>query len=300
VHQAANQNYEKAMNTVRQISRGFKPVGVEGLDSAAQRLLEEPIRMTKGYIIADMDKAAAGKLNGELSKLCGVVRTTTRKYPFHQSGEDASLEELASLFAPGAGVIWKFQAQSLADLTAKEGSTWKAKDPAKKPAITDEMLAFLNRSQVIADAFYPAGATQPQLTYTLRPRLDGSWKDGTLELQIDGRLYNWTSSLQKQFTWPSPAGSKDLGAVGRVRLNNGASVPFASRGGLWGIFRIMGDAEPRPPSSKIVEWKKLRGGTGRSEDIEPVRLEIVEFPGGVDLFNPKFFEGLQCPSKGVQ
>jgi hypothetical protein len=29
-------------------------------------------------------------------------------------------------------------------------------------------------------------------------------------------------------------------------------------------------------------------------------MEIVEFPGGMDVFNPKFFEGFQCPPKAVQ
>jgi hypothetical protein len=29
-------------------------------------------------------------------------------------------------------------------------------------------------------------------------------------------------------------------------------------------------------------------------------MEIVDFPGGVDIFNPRFFDALQCPAKAVQ
>jgi hypothetical protein len=29
-------------------------------------------------------------------------------------------------------------------------------------------------------------------------------------------------------------------------------------------------------------------------------LEIVVSPGGMDVFNPKFWEGLRCPSAAVQ
>jgi hypothetical protein len=29
-------------------------------------------------------------------------------------------------------------------------------------------------------------------------------------------------------------------------------------------------------------------------------MEIVEFPGGNDVFNPKFFDGLECPMIAVQ
>src|SRR5439155_8650439 len=61
IHQAADQNYQKALDAVRDIAKGFQPVGVEGLDQTVQHLLEEPIFLTKSYIIVDMDKAAAGK-----------------------------------------------------------------------------------------------------------------------------------------------------------------------------------------------------------------------------------------------
>jgi len=301
VHQAASQNYDKALAAAHQIAQGFKPFGSEGVDTAVQRLLEEPVKLTATFIITDMGKATGGKINAVLHAFCKNSRSTFRKYPFQQSTEDVSLEELANAFAPATGTVWKFQSEVLGELTAKDGSQWKAKDPAKKPQLTPGILAFLNRAQSITDAFYPAGAPQTQLTYTLRPKLDSSFKDATLELEMDGHLFQWTTPLQKQFTWPAPAGTQNLGAVVRVRAGV-LTIPVASRGGLWGIFRIMGDAEPRPISSRMVEWKNLRGGDGRLEPIQPapVRIEIVEFPGGRDVFNPTFFDGLQCPANAVQ
>ena len=301
VHQAAAQNYEKALDSVRQIARGFRPIGVEGLDSSVQRVLEQPIVYARRFIITDMGKAEIAKMNGEARAFCTAFRPVTGKYPFHPSREDVNLQELAAWFAPSAGGIWKFQAQTLGEFLIKEGLQWKPKDPAKKPAVSPDMLAFLNRAQAITDSFYPAGATQPQFTYTLRPRLDSSYKDSILELEVDGRSHQWTTSLQKQFAWPGTADPNSLGAV--VRIRTGAvSVAVASRAGLWGIFRVIGDAEPRPVGSKVVEWKTVRGGDGRPEPIQPgpVKLEIVEFPGGVDLFNPKFLDGLRCPGTAVE
>jgi type VI protein secretion system component VasK len=147
----------------------------------------------------------------------------------------------------------------------------------------------------MTDAFYPAGAAQPQLTYTLRP---SGPRTSTVELDADGTHHQWTTSLQKQFAWPA-ALPANQGAVARLHTDS-LVVAFASRPGLWGIFRVMGDAEPRPLASKLVEWKYLRGGNGRSEPFDPpVRLEIVEFPGGADIFNPIFFEGLRCPVNAV-
>src|SRR5207253_4121009 len=127
------------------------------------------------------------------------LRTTLRKFPFESSSaDDASLAELILAFAPGTGSVWKFQTKTLAELTMKEGSIWKTKDPARNPQITPEMLTLLNRAQAIAAVFYPPGATQPQLTYTLRPKLDGNAGSATLELEVDGTRHLWTSSLQKQ------------------------------------------------------------------------------------------------------
>jgi type VI protein secretion system component VasK len=303
VHQLASQNYDKAMDAAHQIARGFKPVGVGGLDTTVQRLLEEPIRFADRFITRDMEKAGAGKINGELRTFCSNQRNTLRKYPFQSlSADDAGLEEFAGIFEPTKGAIWQFQQKSLAELTVKEGSIWKAKDSAKKPQVTPELLAFLNRAQSIADAFYPGGATQAQLTYTLRPKLDSSLKEFTLELEIDGRPYQWTSGLQHAFNWPPPSGTKNPGAVARLRTAANAGIPIASRGGLWGIFKILGDAEPRELGAKLVEWKYTSSGVGRREPIQPapVQLEIVGFPGGQDVFNPKFWEGQRCPSIAVQ
>jgi type VI secretion system protein ImpL len=302
IHQAAGQNYDKAMDAAHQIARGFSAAGVGSLDSTVVRLLEEPIRLTNPFIIRDMDKAGAGKVNGELRTFCSSQRNTLRKYPFQQSStDDASLEEFAGMFQPATGAIWKFQQQSLAELAVKEGSMWKPKDPAKKPQITPEMLAFLNRAQTITDVFYSGGATPAQLAYTLRPKLDSRWNGFTLELEIDGRSHQWTTGMQHQFNWPPPAGTKNPGAVARLRGATNLLIPVASQGGSWGIFRVFGDAELRDLNAKLVEWKYTRSGLGRKEPIDPpVNLEIVLFPGGQDVFNPKFWDGLRCPSVAVQ
>lgn len=299
VHQAASQNYDKALDAVRQIAKGFKPLGVEGLDGEVKRLLEEPILRAKAFIISDMDESVVRKLNNELRSLCTPLRITLRKYPFQPLGEDLSLAELTKWFAPG-GEIWQFQAKSLAELTAKDGSQWKAKDPAKKPQVTPAVLSFLTRAQSITDAFFAAGATHPSLAYTLRPKLEPSFGDSSLELEVDGQLHQWTTRVQKQFVWPAPPGTKNLGAIARIR--GSFAYPFANRSGGWGIFRIMGEAEPRQLGTALVEWKYSHVGDGRPDPIQPapVRLEIVGFPGGADLFNSKFFEGFQCPQTAVQ
>ena len=237
VSQTATQNYQKALDAVRQIARGFKPVGVGGLDATVERLLEEPIRPALRFITKPVDPVteAANRANRDLPGFCTSHRNTLSKYPFQPSSiDDVSLEEFAGMFRPDTGAIWRFQQQTLADLTVKEGGPWKPKDPAKKPLVTPEMLAFLNRTQSITDVFYPGGTTQPQFTYTLRPKLDSSLKGFTLELEIDGRPYQWTTGLQHQFNWPT----KNPGAVVRLRTSANVGIPIASR--CWNMGRFPG------------------------------------------------------------
>jgi type VI secretion system protein ImpL len=301
VYQTANQNYTKALDAAKQLESGFQPVGIGALDTEVQRLLEQPILLAKPFMTGDIAKAGTDKINAELRILCGRLKNMLQKYPFQQKAqEDTNLQELTDFFAPASGAIWKFYTGSLSEFVVKEGSQWKPKDPAKKPQVTEDMLRFLNQAQVLADAFFPPSATQPQLTYVLRPKLSSEFKDSYLELEINGNVHRWTSALQQQFTWPTPPGAGNPAAFARIQGSFGYA--FASGRGLWGIFRIMGDAEPRALLGKTVEWKYSRAGDGPRDPIKPgpVTLEIVQFPGGVDVFNPEFWKGLQCPLKAVQ
>jgi type VI secretion system protein ImpL len=300
IYQAANQNYEKALDAARNIEKGFKPVDVDGVDTVVQRLLEEPIYNVRGLIVLqDPGEVNAKKVNGELKALCQTLSPVLGKYPFKNgSATDATLAEFNAAFAPATGWIQKFEAQSLAELAVKDGPQWKAKDPAAKPKVTPDLLAFLNNAQKVTDAFYSSGAVSPQLNYALAPT-DPVSKDRIIEFEVDGQVFQWISAYRHGFTWPAPAAAKE-GAVGRIRGPSGV-YPFASEPGTWAIFRILRSAEPRQASAKTVEWKFIRARDGgRLEPIEPsVRLDISEFPKAVDVFHPSFFSGLTCSTSAA-
>ena len=297
--QAASQNYEKALDTVRQMAKGFKPAEVGGVDSIAQRLLQEPIEYAKNFIV-DPIGGQKNRIETQFQSLCRTIGPALRKYPFQNSSVDLPLADFTSAFAPGTGAISKFEAEALGDVLVKDGAAWKIKDPAQKLLPTPRLLTFVNRAQAVTNAFFPAGATAPRLVYVLRPRPETGSRNLTIELEVDGQQHQWTNSYQAPFTWPAAPGAKP-GAVARAGDNNFAAG-FAAREGVWGIFRIIGDAEPRPLQSAVIEWKYTRGNNGSAVEIKPapIRLEFVEFPGGADVFNPQFYEGLQCSGNAVQ
>lgn len=300
VYQGAIGNFDKAMEAAKQIESGFKPVNVQGLDGEVQRLLEEPIRRTTHLIQVDPTQGVANKINKALAELCGHLKGTLRKYPFQaKSQEDTTLAELMA-FSPAGGAIWQFAAGPLAEFAVKDGTVWKSKDPAKKPQVTPELLTFLGRAQTIASGFFAASPSQPGFTYIVRPNLSPDFGDAKLQLELDGKSYLWENPLQKTLPWPGEPGG-EWKAVARI---SGGKVAhqFDTHKGLWGIFRIMADAEPRPLLGKTVEWRYSIGPEGSKDPITPgpVRMVVVQFPGGTDVFNPLLYQGLTCPGKAVQ
>jgi type VI secretion system protein ImpL len=300
VLQAAKQSFSKAQDAARQLEEQL-PVSPNGLDTSIRQLLEEPLAQVEHLIPKPPDLTV--KINGGARKFCSDIAATLHKFPFQASTQDASLDEFSRLFAPASGSVWKFQADVLADTVIKDGAVWKA-NPAAKTPVTQEMLNFLNRAQAVSDAFFSKGTSQPQLLYTLRPTSNPANQSTFVELSIDGQTYQWKDPIQQQFSWPAAPGVTG-GAVGKLVVPGANAIPFDSERGVWAVFRLMRDAEPRLLNSKIVEWKYLRsgggGGGGVAEAMSvPVRLEFVGFPGNADVFNPKFFADLQCSGRAVQ
>ena len=296
--QSANQNADKALDAVRQIARGFKSAESEGVDTIAERLLREPIEQARGFIHDPLENQKS-KIEAQFQSLCRTVGPTLRKYPFQSSSDnEATLTEFTNAFAPGTGAIPKFQGEALGDLIVKDGSGWKVKDPQQKLIPTQRLLTFVNRAQAVTNAFFPAGATSPRLVYLLRPKFDGGQRGPVIELDVDGQQHRWDNSVQAQFIWPAPPGAK-TGATARAGDGTFAAG-FASEPGIWGIFRIIGDAEPRALQAPVIEWKYTKGTRGERVEIKPapIRLEIVD--GGADVFNSKFYEGLQCSGSAIQ
>jgi len=88
-----------------------------------------------------------------------------------------------------------------------------------------------------------------------------------------------------------------------VSVRAGGNIPFGSYSGPWAVLRWMYDSDPRTSGGKTAEWSMLRQGHGQPQaptDAQgrPIvlRVEIVEFPSGVDVFDRNFFS-VRCPSK---
>lgn len=299
VHKSADEAYKRAEDGGRQLAKGFDPAS--DVSAVADGLLQQPIRAARGYIRTNCDPAeiTKGKANGELRAFCAQLQPVLRQYPFG-SGGDLNIDDLRTFFAPKSGRVWAFQAQSL-KFAAREGANWKQNPAVQEPVATEGLLRFLDRAQQITDAFFADGSPQPHFSIALRPEgLRGSPQ--VIILSIHGREHTFSkdSILQQQFSWPAtvPASGEARGRTGA----KGLTAAFSSHQGPWALFRFLGDADDRPVGQKSLVWSESRGASGTiRERIEtPVRLSIVEFPGGADIFSRKFWSDFRCPGAATQ
>jgi type VI secretion system protein ImpL len=297
LHEQARRAYDSGMDAVRQISQKFNISGSEGMDNEFKRLLESPLKEASRFIITDPSKANRDKAAGAARQFCGKFGALERKFPFNpQSDTDATAEEVAAIFAPGSGAFAQMTTQ-LGKSMVKQGKVW-ALAPDAEAKLTPDFIRFVNRLSAIQEALFGDGQAM-RMRYSLKPVLNANIQ--SVSLNIDGVSSTATGaqSQAKQFTWPGPAGSQNVD----VRVRSGAAIPFASYQGVWGLFRLMQDADPRPAGSKTIEVSKVRQGRGTPQQVmdqndKPIvlRLEITEFPNGVDVFDKSFFT-VRCPGR---
>ncbi len=287
-----------AESSLNGLADKFANIGNQGLNVQLTSLLRQPIQFADKMIPLNAKAPLLGKMNGDLAGTCSALAPTLRKYPFNAQGStDASLEEIAKAFAPKKGRVWQYQ-QALGELVVRQGPDWIAGPP--KPQATQGLLTFFNHAQKITDAFFAPNNTtsQPRLTYSLRP---AAGQSQPIHLVLDGKDMNSAvSKLRTVFEWPAPPG-----AIAGATAEQGSSDfprPFGQYDGIWGVFRFFQYADKRGLEEKRVQWSEVRGRGGASPQrlSPPAAVDFVDFPGGVDLFNPKFFETLRCPSQAVQ
>ena len=285
---------DQASSSHAALADNFADVNNEGVNRMLAELLRQPIQL------AERDIPRKGEeLPALLKSFCSESRSVFSKFPFDaKAAQEATLSDFQWLFAPGTGKVWTFRLKALGTLTEFRDQRWQQKGDAPKPVVSSAVLNLLNRAQQLMDAFYPAGATRPNLQYSLRPSNSGP----AIRLLIDGTEMNSKDSgIRKTFTWPAKEGVRSS-AEGYL-VSNEDEAGFGRYGGLWAVFRLFYDADSREIGYKSVRWSKSRGqGPGAEPQAlkRPVAVDIVDLPGGVDLFNPQFFSVLRCPGKGLE
>jgi type VI secretion system protein ImpL len=281
--------------------------GARAVGESVQRLLLAPIKGARALVSGGMNSlptdpppgaAAAAppapggaanpgaELNQRGEQFCRAFRDVTRKFPFAQSREEASLDELSGLLQPGNSAMSEFYDGALKSLLRRQGSRYLPRLGAS-PVPSEGFIGFFNRVTDLSSALYDDSGAGPELQFSLRPQTSAEIPEVGFSVEGKSHRYTRTVAASESFTWRGGRGQE-------VRLNarvNGRDVTVASEAGTWGLFRIFRQAswESVGEGQYLVRWRVPGAAV-------PLSAQVI-FARGVPVLDPEFLGGLGCVSR---
>lgn len=216
----------------------------------------------------EINKAWTAQVYGPWSSLA-------RKYPFADTGNEASVGEMGKFFKPGEGLLSKFVSQQIGALATLRGDvlvprTWANLGIRFNPAFLSGAGKLLGASGVFQEGDGSKFELQPVPTPGI----------SEIVLEIDGQIMRYRNGPQTwtTFAWPNPAGGQ--GARLQVVSNSGATTEVANYSGRMGLMRLLSLARTTDRSGQggQLQWR----GSGR-EDGGLIRFNFHPVSGSNPL-----------------
>jgi len=266
---------------------------LSGLDSRT-RLLVEPLLMTPirgsraGVLKAD-DSALSDHWKAEVWETWNTKLAS--RFPFTETGGDASIAEFSDFFRPQSGLIWKFFDKELAERLERSGDKFVPKAAAVPTEFLPAFLSCLNVAQEISDAVF---GTLPEAKVPFSINVHSAGGDvSQITLRIDGAATTYKNEAEhwQLAQWPGAGPTK--GATLEVKASGFTDeIP---REGDFGFFRLLlaggikqagTGREPTPIFA--ATWSLNRPGS------PPVTIELKPSKA-TQPFARGFFARMKCP-----
>ena len=265
--------------------------------AAVKKALDDPIL----YAMAALGSVDKQAINGKAGGLCAQLQPLLAKYPFQPKATvEASLPEVAAVFAPGTGALWQLYDTSLAKLLVRQGSDF-VPVPTSGMTLRPQFLAFFRQAAAVSTALFRGGSPQPQLTFALRPYPTEGIQSVTLN--IHGQKFVTTgNNPPMQFNWP---GAGALSVEMAVKIAGGSDLNYPSYSGLWALWRFFSYAEPAGGrgSEFSLEWtlRTAGGPVTLPKSGRPVTVRFdLDMLGAPPVLRPGFLSSMGCVAQAVQ
>ena len=264
-------------------------IGAAQITQAAQRLPEpiEQMLLSVQQKAADMGGAGVRQqLNAVWrSDILPLCRTAIGgRFPFAQgSGADATVDDVARLFAPG-GLIESFVKGPLANYVDTTSRPWR---DSQGVGLTAGSLAQLEAARHITSALFASGAG-PKVSFSLTAlSMTGNALSAKLDLDGQELSYAHGPSRPAAFVWPGPGGTNTVW-LGFVPSGGLPPVTLVKEG-PWALFRLLqeGGRLDRTDQPDVFD---VELGTGAYAMRLRLRAGSVENP-----FAPRALAGFTCP-----
>jgi type VI secretion system protein ImpL len=272
---------QQTLKTVKQIGASFHSDAEGQLETQVVRMLEEPVTAARSVLRA----GGLAEWNVRGSDLCAQMEPVLKKYPFTAGASaQASAQEIASLFRPQVGVLWKLYDTSLHKLILRHGPRYIASASTGLP-VNPAFLAFLNRAAVFSDGAFTGGGALPKFRYSLRPVLTP--EIDSIKLTIDGQSATFKGkAASKAFVWPG-SGAQELRL--NVKFKSKNAYNWTKTATPWSVLLFFDGATRRQGTQIEIPLREQTPSAGS----QPASLwfEVTATP---PVFDRGYFPGLAC------
>jgi type VI secretion system protein ImpL len=274
-----------ARAAVGQLALTFRVEGeAAAVGTAVRQVMEEPITRVE-RLLGRLPTAA---VNSRGAAFCNAFRPLRLKYPFNpRAAAAATLAEVAALFQPGTGALWRFHDEGLRNVLVKSGSQYV---PVAGGAVapTSAFVAFFNRAAAVSDALWPANASEPRFDFTLKPLPSDATPAVTFSIDGQTGRFTRTAVASRRFAWIG-AGAREVRLTAQI---GGREETLLSFDGTWAIFKLLQRANWRTSGGGyILGWVVPLQG-------QAVTLEAELNLGGVPpIMRADYLVTLNCVSQ---
>jgi type VI secretion system protein ImpL len=207
--------------------------------------------------------------------------TLAGKYPFDESGPDATLNDFVEFFRPG-GTFWSFYNSFLKDYMLEDGSP---SNPATSSPFPPRFTAFVRRAYEIRQSFFAAGE-KPTLKFSVRaqpPSYEGQVPPQRIALEVGGHPVIYTMGVQQWAELEWPGAEPNLGASVTAVTSKPPQPPPITAPGPWGLFHVLdkGQFSQVESPTPLVTWT-IPGAAGKisvSYEFQPGSSQHPFKPG---------------------
>src|SRR5215467_3227491 len=276
------------------------PNSSSGVDLDLKALLKEPITFA-GRVIGsvpipppppDMMIPIRKSVNQSAKTLCDSLDTLRTKYPFNSNGtQEASLQDIASVFAPQVGTLAQFaQSPDVQKVYQHQGAVW-APNPAIQNEFSQPFLATLNSLSGFQTALYPDPAGNPHFEYTVT--LDGTGHL-SFDLDVDGHALSFGHKKphpSARLVWPPTTNQPT-----KLAVKAGQQLNLEEQGN-WGLFRLLQVADKQEGS--LFVFSTIRLANGNQNPLQdghgnPVQVQVHLDSAAANVFSKGYFGKLRC------
>lgn len=242
---------------------------LNGIDArtrkVAERLLYRPIegawqtiiQQTQGYLQNQWTTSVFGNYKNKVSG----------KFPFHNTGSDASFNDISDFFRPEDGLIWAFAEDNLKPFLRKERNRWTEKNWLGRGLDFDrDLLLSLSKASHISSGLFRRGQSQPDVHFSIYPIPSQGVR--VVRFEANGQQLTYQNEPQewKRFRWP---GDQDINnAIIGCTPSGASSMSTLKYSGDWSLFHLLQKASVTKDSNVYsLDWE-LKTNQGNSATVK--------------------------------